>query len=207
MSSYSQVAIISKNQFLDQYKTELIKIQKQIIKKVLKYHNELNDLADWAILSLKVNFHMNDSSHEWFSPLPLYRCAGMMTRYFFEKVNSIFGHFLLERLGSSEKSYVDDSHKTDALNLQVRKSIDYYDDTLYHAMLSIFFSPPGEKDEIGYACPIIEPNNCVNIIISMAKALILAIDSTSLYIKIFAKLKQRRVFKIQFLYDADLFYW
>ena len=79
----------------------------------------------------------------------------MMTRYFFEKVNSIFGHFLLERLGSSEKSYVDDSHKTDALNLQVRKSIDYYDDTLYHAMLSIFFSPPGEKDEMGSACPIV----------------------------------------------------
>ena len=63
--------------------------------------------------------------------------------------------FLLERLGSSEKSYVDDSHKTDALNLQVRKSIDYCDDTLYHAMLSIFFSPPGEKDEMGSACSIV----------------------------------------------------
>ena len=41
--------------------------------------------------------------------------------------------------------------------------------------------------KLGVHAQVVEPNNCVNIIISMAKALILAIDSTSLYIKLFAK--------------------
>ena len=62
---FSQVAIVSKKQFLQQYKIDLNNKQKQIVKKVLKYHNELNDLANWAVFSLKVNtcmiLHMNDS--------------------------------------------------------------------------------------------------------------------------------------------------
>ena len=79
---FSQVAIVSKKQFLNQYKIDLNNKQKQIVKKIQKYHNELSDLANWAIFSLKVNSHMYDSSHEWFSPLPLYRCVGTMARYF-----------------------------------------------------------------------------------------------------------------------------
>ena len=103
MPSFSQVAIVSKKQFKQQYKLDLNNKQKAIVKKVLKYHNDLNDLANWAVFSLKVN-KCNDSSHD---SLP----SSLQVRWYDDKVlfggkvNSIFSHFLLKRLGSSEKSY------------------------------------------------------------------------------------------------------
>ena len=73
--SYNQIAIISKEEIMNQYRSDLNTFQKRCIKQIQNYHDKVSHLATWAVLSLKVNFQMIIWLYDSLPPLDI---VGMM---------------------------------------------------------------------------------------------------------------------------------